>query len=79
MAFYIAWKESTSTSPSGRHLGHYKAIINDPERKKEACNENYMSKHKLDLLELYTNLVNIPLKYGFALEKMLVHLHHHYA
>jgi hypothetical protein len=24
------WKESTSTSPSGRHLGHYKAIIQDP-------------------------------------------------
>ena len=23
------WKESTSTSPSGRHLGHYKAIIQD--------------------------------------------------
>jgi hypothetical protein len=24
------WKETTSTSPSGRHLGHYKAIIQDP-------------------------------------------------
>ena len=23
------WKESTSTSPSGRHLGHYKALIHD--------------------------------------------------
>jgi hypothetical protein len=62
------WKESTSTSPSGRHLGHYKAIINDPERKKAACDENYVSKHKLDFLEVYTKLVNIPLKYGFAPE-----------
>lgn len=25
------WKETTSTSPSGRHLGHYKAIIRDAE------------------------------------------------
>jgi hypothetical protein len=25
------WKESTSTSPSGCHLGHYKAMINDPD------------------------------------------------
>ena len=66
---FLHWKESTSTSPSGRHLGHYKAIINDPKRKKEARNENYMSKCKLDLLELYTNLVNIPLKYGFAPER----------
>ncbi|KAI2505456.1 hypothetical protein MHU86_8979 [Fragilaria crotonensis] len=24
------WKETTSTSPSGRHLGHYKALIRDP-------------------------------------------------
>ena len=24
------WKESTATSPSGRHLGHYKALIKDP-------------------------------------------------
>ena len=23
------WKEQTSTSPSGRHLGHYKTIIKD--------------------------------------------------
>jgi hypothetical protein len=29
-----------------------------------------MSKRKLDLLELYTNLVNIPLKYGFAPERL---------
>ena len=25
------WKETTSTSPSGRHLGHYKAIIRDAD------------------------------------------------
>ena len=27
---FKSWKESTSTSPSGRHLGHYKALIQDP-------------------------------------------------
>ena len=27
---FKAWKEATSTSPSGRHLGHYKAIIAHP-------------------------------------------------
>ena len=25
----LQWKESTTTSPSGRHLGHYKAIVQD--------------------------------------------------
>jgi hypothetical protein len=24
------WKETTSTSPSGRHLGHYKAVLTSP-------------------------------------------------
>jgi hypothetical protein len=27
---FKTWRESTSTSPSGRHLGHYKALIQDP-------------------------------------------------
>ena len=27
---FKSWKESTTTSPSGRHLGHYKALIQDP-------------------------------------------------
>ena len=27
---FKTWKEMTTTSPSGRHLGHYKALIQDP-------------------------------------------------
>ncbi len=66
---FYHWKESTSMSPLGWHLRHYKAIINDPERKKQAQDENYVSKHQLDFLEIYTKMVNIPLKYGFAPEQ----------
>jgi hypothetical protein len=28
---FKVWKESTSTSPSGCHLGHYTTMINDPD------------------------------------------------
>jgi hypothetical protein len=27
---FTKWTESTTTSPSGRHLGHYKALVQDP-------------------------------------------------
>jgi hypothetical protein len=27
---FRTWSESTSTSPSGRHLGHYKALVQEP-------------------------------------------------
>ncbi|KAI2512006.1 hypothetical protein MHU86_2294 [Fragilaria crotonensis] len=27
---FTSWKETTTTSPSGRHLGHYKALLQDP-------------------------------------------------
>ena len=27
---FKGWKEQTTTSPSGRHLGHYKSLIQDP-------------------------------------------------
>ena len=30
MRGFNAWKETTSTSPSGRHLGHYKALVRHP-------------------------------------------------
>lgn len=28
---FKSWRETTTTSPSGRHLGHYKALITDPD------------------------------------------------
>jgi hypothetical protein len=28
---FTSLNERTTTSPSGRHLGHYKAVIQDPE------------------------------------------------
>jgi len=50
------WTESTSTSPSGRHLGHYKAIVNDPLK----------ATRDLNFVDLYVKAINLPLKYGFV-------------
>jgi hypothetical protein len=47
-----AWKETTSTSPSGRHLGHYRTAILDK-----------------DMVQLHTDLLNLPIAFGFAPER----------
>jgi hypothetical protein len=63
------WRESTSTSPSGLHLGHCKALIarhrycNIPEDKDEEhpqnCNRvNHMQQ---ELLNLHITLLNYAL------------------
>ena len=59
---FKGWKECTSTSPLGHHLGHYKAMINDPDRKKKP----ELRDHTMDFVELMVNTINIPLKYSFA-------------
>ena len=44
------WKESTSTSPTGRHLGHYKVALQDKEQ----------------LSEGYSKMINMPVRYRFS-------------
>jgi hypothetical protein len=36
------WKESTSTSSSGWHLGHYKAIVYNPDLKKQEPEKQHL-------------------------------------
>jgi hypothetical protein len=52
------WKERTSTSPSGQHLGHYKAIIHDAADK--------TVERTVSPLSHLVTMVNLPLQYGFA-------------
>jgi hypothetical protein len=60
------WKESTSTSPSGWHLGHYKAIVYDPDLKKQEPKKQHLHEHKTNFVEALVKLINVPLRYGFA-------------
>lgn len=45
-------------------MGHYKAIINDPERKKKD-----KSKRQIDMVEIIVTMTNLHAEYGFALWK----------
>jgi hypothetical protein len=65
--FHI-WNEQTSTSPSGRHLGMYKALL--------ACHSSKDLKQTTDILSLQAsliqvqvNLINYCLKFRFSLRR----------
>ena len=62
--FFRKWTESTSTSPSGKHLGHYKALLSlgleqDPPIKPLAD----------AIIELQLQLSNMALTYGHVYER----------
>jgi hypothetical protein len=63
------WRESTSTSPSGRHLGHYKTLsrpiayaynLDEREELKEFC---------LALLQAHLDIINYCLRHGYSLTR----------
>jgi hypothetical protein len=70
------WKESTSTSPSGLHLGHYKALIarhdysdvdeSDPEA---VANKDEWNHMQASLLRLHVQLLNYDLECGYAYKR----------
>jgi hypothetical protein len=53
------WKESTSTSPSGCHLGLRRIPA-------FSTNAEDTEKIRMDILRVQTHIINIPLKQGFS-------------
>ena len=66
------WRESTSTSPSGMHLGHYKALLarneysdlpdRDPRRAK-------IEQQRNDILNLHFQIINYALDRGYSYKR----------
>lgn len=70
------WSESTTTSPSGMHLGHYKALIARHAYSTTASDEELtddfkakrdeLNLHQAALLELHLSLINYSLERGYS-------------
>ena len=59
------WRESTSTSPSRRHLGHYKSLLpaaSDPI-------EKYQSTTACRILQVHLDLLNYCARHGYSLHR----------
>lgn len=69
------WKESTTTSPSGRHLGIYKSLFangpyrNNPDDEQEAQNYARLRYAQEDIAQLILGIINFCLKTGHILER----------
>jgi hypothetical protein len=61
------WAENTSTSPSGRHLGHYKCLLLD-DNHQTYCNEtNPDPKDKI--MQVYHKIATATLQIGMSLDR----------
>jgi len=65
------WSESTTTSPSGLHLGHWHALIARHEhsgnkKSNECC---ILDRKQQDIRTLRLSLINYALKWGYSFER----------
>ena len=66
------WKESTTTSPSGLHLGHWKSLVTSHEHSRAPPDDE--SRLRLDaiqhsLLEAHLALLNYSLRWGYLFHR----------
>jgi hypothetical protein len=61
------WPEKTSTSPSGRHLGHYKCLLVDDGNADRYDEQN--SDPASSILSVYYRIATLALAHGISLER----------
>jgi hypothetical protein len=63
------WSESTSTSPSGRHLGHYKTLPKPLTTEDLEYDDKQLNEDRIALLNAHLNIINYCLKHGYSLDR----------
>jgi hypothetical protein len=61
-----AWNEKTSTSPSGRHLGHYKLLVKTLEDPNTTDEIRTVTE---EILKLLVHIMNLACNKGFSLQR----------
>jgi hypothetical protein len=61
------WRESTSNSPSGRHLGHYKAVCRPIAYACKPHERADLEESRLALLQAHLDIINYGLRHGYSL------------
>jgi hypothetical protein len=63
------WRESTSTSPSGRHLGHYKAVCRPIAHACEPHKKGFMEAARQAILQAHLDIINYGLLHGYSVQR----------
>jgi hypothetical protein len=65
----VAWKESTSTSPSGFHLTHSKALVAKHDLSLETPEGAALETKRLQLIDWQVRLLNIAIKHAYSFKR----------
>jgi hypothetical protein len=68
-SFFNKWNENTSTSPSGKHLGHYKALLSPALKACAATNSPGLTAEADRIIDAHVSLLNIAAEYGSPLPR----------
>ena len=63
------WRESTSTSPSGRHLGHYKACVAVIDKKLFPKERKRLQRLQEQISNAYITMINYATKHNYSFDR----------
>ena len=66
---FKVWRESTTTSSSGRHLGHYKVLVSTIDQSLKPEERVKLQHIQRDISGCYIGLINYCIKHRYVLQR----------
>jgi hypothetical protein len=66
---FKSWNERTSTSPSGLHLGHYKAMVSRNDADLNTDEGQELESQRTELIRAHTAMLNYSLHHSYSYER----------
>jgi hypothetical protein len=66
---FTNWRENTSTSSSGRHLGHYKILFSRVDHRLPKEEQERIKAQQKDIQQLYVDMINYAIEHKYSYER----------
>jgi hypothetical protein len=67
---FKSWNEATSTSPSGIHLGHYKALFSQNDTNPSTDKGNVFEAQRQAIIQAHVQLLNYALNKSYSFNRL---------